>query len=194
MANPAEHKTYFTYEEYLVYEAEGDGRYEYFRGELFAMAGTTKSHSRCVRNVGNLLASHFEPQGCEAYTENIKLEVIAEEFYTYPDALVSCSERDLAHETLVRDPILIVEVLSKGTEKYDMDIKQAYYLKIPSLRTYLLVSRKAYLLHVFERPAETWNYRIVSGLDGQLHLETLGLVLSLADIYQNVSLENPLKH
>ena len=182
MADPAEHKQYFTYKEYLVYEAGSQERYEYFRGEVFSMAGTTKSHSRCVRNVGNLLAGHFEARGCEACTENIKLEVIAEEFYTYPDALVSCSERDLAHETLVRDPVLIVEVLSKGTEKYDMDIKQAYYLKIPSLRASLLVSRTASLRHVCERSDETWNYRIVSGLDGQVRLEFLGLILSLADI------------
>lgn len=189
MASPAENKRFYSYEEYFSFEAGKEFRYEFFKGEVFAMAGTTASHNLCVYNVTTLLRSHFRPQGCMTFSENIKLEVVPSEFYAYPDVMVTCSDRDRENETIKKEPVVIVEVLSKGTEKYDMDIKLAYYQKMPSLQVYIMVSRKEYLLHVFERHPGGWSFRVVLGQEQSLHLEAFDLTLPVAAIYTDVALE-----
>ncbi len=189
MALPIANNPFYTYAEYLEFEEGQEIRHEYFKGEVFAMAGTTASHNLCVYNITTLMRNHFRPQGCMTFSENVKLEVIANEFYTYPDVMVTCSERDKENETLKKDPVLIVEVLSKGTEKYDMDIKLAYYQKIPSLQAYIMVSRKDYLLHVFERHATGWSFRVVLGKEQHLQFKFTNLTIPVATIYEDVSLE-----
>lgn len=190
MALPVENKQFYTYDAYLdLEEADEEVRYEYFKGEVFAMAGSTASHNLCVYNVTTLMRSHFRPQGCMTFSENIKLEVVASTFYVYPDVMVTCSDRDKENELVKKDPVLIVEVLSKGTEKYDMDIKMAYYQKIPSLQVYIMVSRKDYLLHVLERHADGWSVRAVLGREQQLSLEFFNLTIPVAAIYEDVNLE-----
>lgn len=44
-------KTHYSYEEYLALEQTDNIRYEYYQGEVFAMAGGTKRHNRIVRNL-----------------------------------------------------------------------------------------------------------------------------------------------
>ena len=189
MALPVANKQFYTYEEYLEFEEGQEVRHEYFKGEVFAMAGSTASHNLCVYNVTTLMRNHFRPQGCMTFSENIKLEVVAATFYVYPDVIVTCSDRDKENELLKKDPVLIVEVLSKGTEKYDMDIKMAYYQKMPSLQVYIMVSRKDYLLHVLERRADGWSVRAVLGREQQLHLAFFNLTIPVAAIYEDVNLE-----
>ena len=61
---------------------------------------------------------------------------------SYPDVTVVCGEqRFLADdpETLV-NPGLIVEVLSRSTEKYDRGYKSARFRETRTLRGYLLIS------------------------------------------------------
>jgi Uma2 family endonuclease len=70
-----------------------------------------------------------------------------------------------------------------------MDIKMAYYQKIPSLQVYIMVSRKDYLLHVLERHADGWSVRAVLGQEQHLHLEFFNLTIPVAAIYEDVNLE-----
>lgn len=189
MALPVANKQYYTHAEYQEFDKSQEVRHEYFKGEVFAMAGTTASHNLCVYNITTLMRNHFRPQGGTTFSENVKLEVVAGEFYAYPDVMVTCSERDKQNETLKKEPVLIVEVLSKGTEKYDMDTKLAYYTKIPSLQVYIMVSRKDYQLHIFERHANGWSFRVVLGKEQDLHLEFFGLIIPVAAIYEDVTLE-----
>lgn len=190
MGLPAGIKRHYTYEEYrILEETQPDVRYEYHLGEVFAMAGTTKNHNRIVRNLANRLDESFLPQGCEVFTENIKVEVKTDLINYYPDVVVSCSDRDRENSLIVKDPVLIIEVLSEGSHKADIYGKQAYYTNMAALQVYMVVSQKEYLLHVYERHADGWTYQVVLGKDQQLHLEALDLVMSVADIYKNVIIE-----
>lgn len=189
MALPIANKQFYTYGEYLEFKEGQEVRHEYFKGEVFAMAGTTASHNLCVYNITTLMRNHFWPQGCTTFSENVKLEVVAEAFYAYPDVMVTCSQRDKQNETLKKDPVLIVEVLSKGTDKYDMDTKLAYYTTISSLQVYMMVSRKDYQLHVFERHEKGWSFRVVLGKEQHLQLEFFNLTIPVAAIYEDVNLE-----
>ncbi len=190
MALPVANKQFYTYEEYLDLEdADEEVRYEYHHGEVFAMSGTTKVHNRIVRNLANLLDDHFLPRGCEVWHEQIKVEAKAKERYYYPDLVVSCSERDRDSTLMVQDPVLIIEVLSEGSQRIDIYAKQTYYTRIPSLQVYIVVSQKEYVLHVYERYANGWSYQVVVGKDQQVHLEYFNLTVPVAGIYKHVRLD-----
>jgi len=65
---------------------------------------------------------------------------MASQNYTYPDASVTCDDRDKITTQYITYPCLIVEVLSESTEAYDRGSKFRLYRQNPVLQDYLLVS------------------------------------------------------
>ena len=112
-------KRKYTYAEYLQLELDTDVRHEFWNGEVFAMAGTSKGHNDIVANINGFLRNHFKPLGCSVHSESVKLELEKENYYVYPDLLLSCDDADKTDAYLIKNPSLIVEVLSPSTESYD---------------------------------------------------------------------------
>ena len=65
--------------------------------------------------------------------------------------VVTCDPADRRDAYLIRQPVLIVEVLSPSTADYDRSRKFTQHQKIVSLRHYLLVSQTAWVLEWFRR-------------------------------------------
>ena len=86
----------------------------------------------------------------------------------------------------MRQPVLIVEVLSASTAEYDRSRKFNQYQKIPSLRHYILVSQTAWVLEWFRRDeAGQWIYTVLSDPTDVLEIPDLDLRLPLADVYDD---------
>ncbi|OQX03712.1 MAG: hypothetical protein BWK80_55095, partial [Desulfobacteraceae bacterium IS3] len=73
--------------------------------------------------------------------------------FVYPDIMVVCGEIRLAENTrdVITNPVLIIEVLSPGTESFDRGKKFEYYRSIPSLKEYVLVSQEKQIVEVYFR-------------------------------------------
>ena len=80
----------FTPEEYFEWEAQQELRYEYFDGDVFAMAGGLLPHGRIGLNVSSLLRSHVRGKDCVAFNSDCKVGISEAGPFTYPDASVSC--------------------------------------------------------------------------------------------------------
>lgn len=93
MGEPNKEK-YMSPAEYFEMEASAEIKSEYFKGEIFAMAGATANHNRIVRNLLRTLENHFEQSGlnCEAFGGDLMVEAVKDEHYCYPDASVVCGE------------------------------------------------------------------------------------------------------
>jgi len=78
--------------------------------------------------------------------------------------MVTCSTADVAEPLVKREPVLLVEVLSRSLASFDRGDKLAAYRMLPSLREYLVVeidSRRCdlhrlndaglWVLHPFDR-------------------------------------------
>ena len=86
-----------------------------------------------------------------------------------------------------RNPIVIIEVLSKSTEAYDRGRKFEYYQQISSLATYVLVSQEPYKVEVYVRQTENlWLYSATTDPEGVINLASIKCELSLQDIYWKV--------
>lgn len=115
----------------------------------------------------------------------VKVELKAEKFYVYPDVLVSCNENDLANkkETIIKHPIVVFEVLSDSTELYDRDKKKHYYLQLPSLKYYLLVSQNETKVEMYEKINNKIEYSYYENSEDVITFQQMDFQLKLDDIY-----------
>lgn len=85
------------------------------------------------------------------------------------------------------EPRLIVEVLSASTERVDRTEKLHAYRRVESLREYVLVSQDTTLVEIHRRGAgDEWAVEVLTGTEEQIALDSVGLALSLRDVYRNV--------
>lgn len=179
-----------SYQEYLDIEAQSEVRYEYYYGEIFAMAGSSKRHNRLVQSISRALFNIAQSRGCQVFAENVKFELSNQRHYVYPDVIYTCHPDDLNDGTSVAHPSLVVEVLSDSTESYDRSGKLQHYLGKASVQYYLLVSQNQYQVQCYGRLNDMWQFRFFNTLDQIIDLPNLGLSLSMSEIYEGITLSN----
>jgi Uma2 family endonuclease len=182
-------KPHYTPQEYLAREREAETKSEYFGGEIFTMAGASRAHNLIGVSVTRLIANHLEDGPCEVYANDMRVLIDATDLYTYPDITVVCEEplfEDSTRDTLL-NPLIIIEVLSDSTERYDRGRKFENYRQIPSLREYVLISQKDYHIEKFVRQGDgSWVLTEVFGADATIRLETIDCALPLKRVYAKV--------
>ena len=181
--------------EYLTLDRESEERSEYLDGEMFAMSGGTRKHALIASNLNRDLNSQLRDRTCETYGSDMRVWVEASGLYTYPDLSVVCGPPNFGpdgKEDTLRNPTLLIEVLSPSSEAYDRGKKFEHYRAIPSFREYLLVSQESPLVDRFLRQESgIWLYSTAHGLDAEVELSSIGVRLQLAEIYAKVSFEEP---
>ena len=105
-----------------------------------------------------------------------------------PDATIACGRTELDDDVL--NPLVIFEVLSDSTEHEDRSQKFHAYLRIESLRHYVLIWDDEYVAEQFRRDGDQWFYSNAKGLDSILPLPAANCELPLREIYRQV-LESP---
>ncbi|OQX22101.1 MAG: hypothetical protein BWK80_31405 [Desulfobacteraceae bacterium IS3] len=189
MGDPLPKKQYYTKEEYLEMEAAADFKSEYYQGEIFAMSGGSLDHSTICVNLNWAIREAIDPEKCRGFESNMKLEIAAADSYVYPDVMVVCGEVEVAENTtdVIKNPMLIIEVLSPGTEFFDRGLKFEYYRMIPSLKEYVLVSQNKPKVETYFRQKENIRtYTVVEGLDKTVMFQCLEYEIALKDIYLTV--------
>ncbi|MDZ4287434.1 MAG: Uma2 family endonuclease [Prosthecobacter sp.] len=175
-----------TPEEFAAFEEKSDVRHEYLNGDIIAMAGGTEVHSLISCNASGELWSALKKRPCRVYESNMRIKIEATGSETYPDCSVVCGTskfEDLRRQTLL-NPLLIIEVLSESTEIYDRGKKFWNYRHIPSLQEYVLITPTEALIEVFTRqPTDEWLMRVYEGLQAQVRLDSLDLILPIASFY-----------
>jgi Uma2 family endonuclease len=111
---------YYTPEQYLEAEEASPQKHEYYRGEIYLMAGGSPQHSAIGANVIGELRDALKRKriACSVYTSDVRIYVPAEIYFTYPDAAIICGKPKLHPKstTTVENPLLIAEVLSPSSE------------------------------------------------------------------------------
>lgn len=185
-------KAHVTPAEYLTLERQAEYKSEYYDGEIFAMTGASRRHNLISLSIGGKLYARLLDQACEVYSGDMRVHVPATGLYTYPDVVAVCGEprfEDEMVDTLI-NPVLIVEVLSKSTARYDRIDKFAHYRSIPSFAEHLLVSQDEYRVeHNARQPDGRWLLTDIRGGEGRVGLASVGCVLALSEIYDRVTFD-----
>ncbi|MEN8123291.1 MAG: Uma2 family endonuclease [Bacteroidota bacterium] len=182
-------KTY-SYNEYLELEKETNEKHDFFFGEVFNLAGGTIKHNLIVNNISYTLKGRLKNKRCLILTENVKFEIKKDDFYVYPDIMLTCDEEDLKNnkDTLIKHPIIIIEILSESTELYDRNTKKKFYLEHPSLKYYLLVSQETQRVEMYEKNNSHIEYSYYEKSEEIINFRQLDFNMSVSDIYGTESL------
>lgn len=185
--------TRMTEAEYLAYERDSEAKHELIDGEIFAMTGASREHNLISGAAYAGLFTQLKGKGCELYPSDMRVKIVPWRMYTYPDLSLVCGEPKFAdHEfdTLL-NPVLLIEVLSPSTERYDRGRKFQAYRSIPSLKEYLLIAQDELRIErYFRLENELWEFTDVQGLDAEIALKSVDAVLKLSDIYEQVTFTN----
>jgi len=181
----------FTAQEYYALEREASYKSDYYKSEIFAMAGGTAEHSKICVNIGGELRTRLKGKPCDTFESNLRLKIKATGLRTYPDVSVYCGPLERAEDDPYREtytnPTVLFEVLSKSTEGYDRGLKSQNYRRIETLRAYALVSQTNPYVEIYERqPDNRWLLREVTGLESVLTISSIGVDLPLSEIYARV--------
>ena len=85
------------------------------------------------------------------------------------------------------NPVLIVEVLSPGTEHLDKEEKRNAYQRIPSLKEYLIVSQDAPHITQYRRQGRRWVRQDFADLKTSLELTSINSQVLIRDIYTGIT-------
>src|SRR4051812_40679494 len=103
----------WTLEDYLDMEHGSPIKHEFVGGYVYAMSGGSQRHSLIGINAVLVLNQHLTGSSCRAFNSDMRVRLPSGlQDHLYPDASVSCDERDLVDDEAVsiRFPCLVVEV------------------------------------------------------------------------------------
>ena len=178
-----------TAEEYLAFEVESDIRHEYRHGEIVPMTGGTPEHNKIASALNALLWFALRGQPYSLFITDQRLWIPAADLYTYPDGMVIADPVELkpGRKDTVTNPLLLAEVLSDSTEKYDRGDKFEAYRTLPSLQEYLLIDQyRPHIEQYVKQSERQWLFTEYSGLGAQLKLASVSVELALKDLYEGV--------
>ena len=182
-------KPKMTTAEYLAKERQTEFKSEFYKGEVFAMAGGSREHYRVKENLVGELFTWLKGSDCQNYSSDQRVLVEATGLYTYPDIVIVCgpSTYDPLDRDTLTSPVAIIEVLSPSTERYERGAKFRNYQQIPSLTEYILVPQDEPVCERFVRQSDgSWALVSFVGLTAVLALTSVPVQIPLADVYSGI--------
>jgi Uma2 family endonuclease len=183
-------KAYYTPEEYLELEEKSEYKNEYRDGEIIPMTGGTTNHNKLALNLATSLNLALDDLDYEVYIGDVKLWIPRYREFTYPDVMVIEDEPIYysTNTTIVTNPLLIAEVLSKSTKDYDRGDKFLYYRSIPEFKEYILIDQyKYYVMQYVKNNKNQWLLTEYETEDAIFKLASINLELSLKQLYKKIN-------
>ena len=174
-------------EEYLQGELLSDIKHQLIDGEVYAMSGASANHNLLAGNIFSELKIRLKGAHCQPFIADMKLRV-GDDFF-YPDVMVVCGE-DRENEYYKKSPVIIVEVLSKTTRKFDQTLKRLRCQTIPTLEEYVLIEQDKGEIQLFSRQHNWQSFYYYLG--DEITFQSLDITVSVEDIYDQVNNEDVL--
>jgi Uma2 family endonuclease len=175
---------------FVTWENQQSARYELIGDVVRMMSGGTLAHDLVSMNVARALGNRLQGSGCFVHGSNLKIRCPLGPV-VYPETFVRCGPADPGI-TEVGDPVLVVEVESPSTKRYNMNEKRRGYQSITSLQCLLFIVPNQCLVELVTRQdGDRWLSTLVRSLDADLPLESLGIVLPMAEVYAGTPVAAP---
>lgn len=172
----------------LVLSVESPYRYEWIDGVIYDMTAPSPEHSIIASRIDRLLSEQIGTDGpCRVYREQSVL--IPDKPSVTPDLVLTCDSADWDRDKRlqpfkVRTPLLVIEILSPSTQRFDRTEKFDRYKRCPSLEVYILINQYKRHVEVYQRVRD-WQQELYIA-DQVVHFDQLDLEMPLDDIYKGV--------
>jgi Uma2 family endonuclease len=186
-----------TWNEYLDLAEEVEYNIQFLDGNIIIMSQATDTHEALVARLIKLMAIYFDDldEQFQVLGSNVKIVIPGRlgDFNADLSVVRGPSEygpTPTGRESRVRiqNPEIVVEVLSKGTYKFDRGQKFAAYQTIPSLQHILLVDQRAvnaWICSRTDRPNQ-WLQTQFQSLADTIPMGDFSL--NMQDIYRKIDL------
>jgi len=184
-------RTYLSEADYLLQEETSLEKHEYYKGEVFALAGASFNHNIIIRNLLVEIGYFLKGKSCDIFPSDLRLSIPKTTLYTYPDLMILCDPPEFLEDRkdTVLNPSIIIEVLSPSTKNYDRGTKFTFYRNIGSLQEYILVDSSNYLIEQYVK-LDKWTLNEYKGLEETLKIEKIGFDLLISTIYEGIVMES----
>jgi Uma2 family endonuclease len=172
--------------EFLEWEERQELRHEFDGIGPVAMTGGTRGHAAIQRNLAYALTGPLRGKPCQFFGSDLKIQV-ADDHIRYPDGMVVCSP-DAADAKVVRDPVVIFEVLSPSTSATDRIVKAREYQATPSVQRYVMLEQDRVGATVHVRADSGWSVLVLKDNDS-LVMPEIGVTVPLAELYEGLVFE-----
>jgi Uma2 family endonuclease len=175
-------------EEYLEAESKSLIKNEFYKGEIFAMAGASIEHNQIVRNTLYTVEDHLRKGGdCQIFPSDLKIHIKSNSLFTYPDLSIVCGEIETLEKDIILNPSVIFEVLSPSTQDYDRGGKFKLYRDIPSLKEYILISSNECLVEKYDKQTDgSWLLHEYKNENDLILITTINLQIDVKSLYKSV--------
>jgi Uma2 family endonuclease len=173
-------------DEFLRWEDGTDARYELVDGIPKAMAPPPPGHGVLAVALGAELRSALRSRRpCVVQAEAGIARPGRDDTCYIADLAVTC-DPPRRGDRLIRDPFLVVEILSPGTSVFDRQTKVPDYRRIPSVQEILLIDSETIFGEILRRGGKQWITEIVRGPDAVLALASIPLSVPMSELYQGL--------
>ena len=173
-------KEKMTDEEYFLFEEGSELRHELINGNLYEMSGVSIFHNDIVANCLVLFHSLLRGAGWRLTVESFKVRN-PEGNYFYPDIAICYPE---VQRYFSDKPILILEVLSDKTRKYNLTDKFLQYQRIPTIEYYLCVEPEQQVVIFYRKQDDgEWMTETFTKDEQEIVLPKLNITFTVKDIY-----------
>ena len=174
--------------EFLRWEDGTDTRYELVDGVPTAITPPAVAHGRLSVRLGARIDAALQKRPpCFGQSEAGIARPDRDDTFYVADLGVSCTAPEPRGQML-RDPVLIVEILSPSTIVADRQEKIPAYRQIASVQEIVALDSERVFAEVMRREGERWITELVQGRNAVLSLASIGLTVAMSDLYDGIEL------
>ena len=187
------HDRLFTVEDWATFEGKPEFRYELIEGRLVAMAPARSWHGAIANQIGVICSNALrDRRSCRTLQQpGIEVHRSPNDKVYVPDVAVTCEPLH-DNPVAIKAPLLVVEVLSPSTDRYDKTTKLPDYMTLSTVDEVWLVWSE-YRTVMVARRAEDGSWPEPKAFIGKSVFESavVRTTIALDDIYRFVPLRKP---
>ncbi len=171
-----------TEHDYLAQEEHALDKHEFVYSAIYAMAGASERHNTITGNLFAACHAACKGSACRPLMSEMRLRLEGGNIYYYPDVMLVCNPQDT--DPMFKSlPCLLAEVSSPSTEGIDRREKLAAYLKIATLREYLIISQDEVAVELYQRQDMGQWHHTMLGAGESFSLVCVPLTLGVDQLY-----------
>ena len=124
---------------------------------------------------------------CNAQIEAGVIRADRADTYFEADIAATCEGNEPGRQA-IKDPFLIVEILSPSTERHDRRVKLPAYRQIPTVQEVVLLASDGLYAELHRRSGAQWITELLRGSEGVLALSSVGIEIVMSDLYEGIAL------
>jgi Uma2 family endonuclease len=183
----------YSLEEYMRLEAKAKDKHEFINGQIIKMPYAKAPHNIISANISAEMRFGLKklPTKYVIFSSDQQIYFPSLNAGVYADALAVCEKPVYwdKEKLLLVNPIIVVEVLSRSTSKYDRAGKFDKYKTLESIQEYILIRQEESYVEIWFRESPgRWTETIVKDRTQFITLQSVGIQIAMSDIYENIDL------